>query len=171
VTDPQDDPIERSVADALPAMLKRLWRFGLTLSGEADRADDLVQSTCLRALERASQYRQGTRLDSWLYAIMVSIWRNQLRANTVRTGRGLVDAADAGLASPPDQAEEVFYLHQVMEKISALPEGQRSAILLVSVEGMTYREASQILDVPMGTVMSRLSAARRALNGLIDCKT
>src|SRR5450755_1392172 len=92
------------VKAGLAPNLARLWRYGLVLSGARDVADDLVQATCLRAIERAGQFQSGTRLDRWLFAILRSIWLNELRARRVREGGGLVDASEA-LAV--DGAEEI----------------------------------------------------------------
>src|SRR5918993_1240800 len=76
----------------LPAHLARLWRYGLVLSGRGDVAEDLVQATCVRALERASQFTSGTRLDRWLFSILHSIWLNEVRSRRIRMGNGFVDA-------------------------------------------------------------------------------
>src|SRR5271169_4659605 len=83
------------VRSGLEAHLARLWRYGLALSRSRDAAEDLVQATCLRALERADQYEPGTRLDRWLFAILRSIWLNDARARRIRQGGGFVDAEDA----------------------------------------------------------------------------
>lgn len=79
----------------LGLLLPRLWRYGWVLSRQKHVAEDLVQATCLRALERAGQFAPGTRLDRWLLSIMHSIWLNELRAQRVRQGQGFVDAEQA----------------------------------------------------------------------------
>src|SRR5690349_20239014 len=81
-----------AVRTGLAAQLVPLWRYGLVLSGSRQLAEDLVQATCLRALERAHQFTPGTRLDHWLFAILRSIWLNDLRARRLREGAGVEDA-------------------------------------------------------------------------------
>ena len=149
----------------LPALLPRLWRFGLVLARDPAVAEDLVQATCVRALERSSQFAIGTQLDRWLFTILRSIWINQLRAQRIRTGHGLVDA-DKVLVTDSDEIETNILAGQVLKHALELPEAQREALLLVCVEGLTYQEAADVLNVPIGTVMSRLAAARLKLSAL-----
>lgn len=151
------------VAEGLAAELPRLWRYGLVLSGNRDTAEELVQATCVRALERGHQFQAGTRLDRWLISILHSIWLNEVRARKVRQGSGLVDA-DAVLVFDGLRAIEANILAaQVLREVQNLPEAQRETLYLVYAEGMTYREAAEMLSVPIGTVMSRLAAARGRL--------
>jgi RNA polymerase sigma-70 factor (ECF subfamily) len=153
----------QEVRAGLEPNLARLWRYGLVLSGARDVADDLVQATCVRAIERADQFQAGTRVEWWLFSILRSIWLNELRSRRVRRGGGVVDAREA-LAFDGGQAMETNILAaQVLREVSALPEAQREAVLLVYVEGLSYREAADLLSTPIGTVMSRLAAARLAL--------
>jgi RNA polymerase sigma-70 factor (ECF subfamily) len=156
----------QEVIRGLTPNLSRLWRYGLVLSGARDVADDLVQSTCLRALERADQFQPGTRLDRWLFSILRSIWLNELRSRRVRAGGGFVDAAEALVVDGGREIETNIFVSQVLKEVGGLPEAQREAVLLVYVEGLTYREAAEILGVPIGTVMSRLAAARLTLGKL-----
>jgi len=153
----------QQVEAGLEDMLERLWRFALTQSGDRAIAEDLVQATCTRALERADQFAPGTHLDRWLFSILASIWRNMARSMAVRRGEGLVEIADAHLEAPLADEETRLHLRQVLSEIAALPEGQRSVVLLVCVEGLSYAEAAATLDVPIGTVMSRLATARKTL--------
>jgi RNA polymerase sigma-70 factor (ECF subfamily) len=156
------DPVTNGIAGELT----RLWRYGLVLSGNRDTAEELVQATCLRALERAHQFAVGTRLDRWLISILHSIWLNEVRSRKVRQGQGLVDA-DAVLVFDGLKATETNILAgQVLREVQGLPEAQRETVYLVYVEGMTYREAADVLAVPIGTVMSRLAAARGRLADL-----
>jgi RNA polymerase sigma-70 factor, ECF subfamily len=159
-------PSHDVIVAELPALLPRLWRYGLILSRDSVVAEDLVQATALRALERSSQFVAGTRLDRWLFSILRSIWLNQLRAQRVRTGHGLVDAEDALVADGVEQIETNILAGQVLKQAMGLPEAQRETLLLVYVEGFTYQEAATVLDVPIGTVMSRLAAVRLKLGGL-----
>ena len=141
----------------------RLWRFCLVQTGQRDRADDLAQATCLRALEKHESYQAGTYLDRWLFTMAHRLWLNELRAQAVRQGTGLVALEDTELPDTGVDAETNIFHREVFAKIGALPEGQRMVVLLVYVEGLTYREAADMLDIPIGTVMSRLAAARKRI--------
>jgi RNA polymerase sigma-70 factor, ECF subfamily len=149
----------------LSQALARLWRYGLALSGSRDVAEDLVQATCLRALERAEQFQSGTRLDRWLFAILRSIWLNDVRTRRVREGKGFVDPEQV-LFADGAEIETNIYVGQVLNAIHNLPEAQRETVLLVYVEGLSYSEAADFLGTRIGTIMSRLAAARLALSGL-----
>lgn len=155
-----------AVRTGLEALLPRLWRYGLVLSGNRDAAEDLVQATCLRALERAHQFTPGTRLDRWLMTILHRVWLNDLRAARYRRGEGLVDAESTLVFDGIRAIETNISAAQVLKSVQALPEAQREAVYLVYAEGFTYREAAEVLDVPIGTIMSRLAAARAKLAGL-----
>jgi len=150
----------------LPQYLARLWRYGLVLTNRSDAAEDLVQATCVRALERAQQFSAGTNLQRWLFAIMHSIWLNEVRSRRIRQGEGTIDAEKALVVDGAEQVEADVLAHQILREVRTLPEGQREAVFLVYVEGMAYREAAAVLDVPIGTIMSRLAAARLALGRL-----
>jgi RNA polymerase sigma-70 factor (ECF subfamily) len=155
-----------AVIEGLPAVLPRLWRYGLVLSGSRDTAEDLAQMTCVRAIERASQFTPGTRLDRWLISILHSIWLNEVRARKVRQGQGLVDADSALVFDGLREIETNILAAQVLRQVQDLPEVQRETVYLVYVEGLTYREAASALSVPIGTVMSRLATARTRLADL-----
>src|SRR4051794_29304916 len=88
----------KAVQEGLPPLLKRLWRYGLVLSGNADVAHDLVQATCLRALEKCEQFQPDTQISRWTYTILSSIWKNELRSRRVRMGQGFVDPEIALIA-------------------------------------------------------------------------
>ncbi|ENN7015937.1 sigma-70 family RNA polymerase sigma factor [Enterobacter ludwigii] len=158
----------REVRQQLAAHLSRLWRYGLVLSRNRDVAEELVQSTCVRALEKSSQYMSGTRIDRWLFAILHSIWISELRARHVRQGQGFV--ASDELLAPDTREQDETRLHylKVMQRVNALPEAQRNTVFLVYVEGFTYQEAANTLAVPIGTVMSRLATARATLAASAD---
>ncbi|WP_184468166.1 RNA polymerase sigma factor [Rhizobium esperanzae] len=153
------------IRSGLMENLARLWRYGLVLSHQRDVADDLVQATCLRALERADQFIPGTRLDRWLFSILHSIWLNEIRSRRVRQGQGFVDAGEALTFDGAHDTETHVMAAQVLKRVNALPEAQRTAVFLAYVEGLSYREVAGILDIPIGTVMSRLAAARAKLSG------
>ncbi len=153
----------QSVTGQLPSQLPRLWRFALMLSGKPDVAEDLVQSACLRAIERAHQFEPGSRLDRWLFAILASLWKNELRSRAIRNGGGLVDALEVADLAPDCDPERQMQMREVLTEVERLPEAQRETVFLVYVEGFSYAEAASILEIPPGTVMSRLAAARAAL--------
>jgi RNA polymerase sigma-70 factor (ECF subfamily) len=155
-----------AVAEGLPDTLTRLWRYALVLSGNRDTAEELVQATCVRALERAHQFMAGTRLDRWAFSILHSIWLNEVRSRKVRLGQGLVDADAVLVFDGIKYTEANISARQVLREVQTLPEAQRETVFLVYVEGMTYREAAGLLDVPIGTIMSRLAAARAKLAGM-----
>lgn len=151
------------MADGLPGVYPRLWRFCLVLCKDRAAADDLAQNTCARALEKADQFTPGTHLDRWLFVMARRLWLNNQRAGKLRQGVVAVD--DTELTDPAPPTETNILAREVFTMIQALPEAQRMTALLVYVEGQTYREAADILDIPVGTVMSRLSAVRKTING------
>lgn len=145
------------------AMIPRLRRLARTLTASVPDADDLVQETCLRALASVDQFRPGARLDSWLFTILRNQWVNEIRRAATRRGTGTVDAAEADDLQHSDDGAALMAAGEVQDAILALPGGLSSVILLVSVEGYSYREAADILGIPTGTVMSRMSRARQVL--------
>ncbi len=153
----------REVRAGLEPALARLWRYALLLSRARDVADDLVQATCVRAIERADQFVPGTKVDRWLLAILRSIWLNELRARRVREGRGFVEADEVLTIDGAREIETNTTASAVLRAIGQLPEAQRETVLLVYGEGYSYAEAAAALAVPIGTIMSRLAAARAAL--------
>ncbi|CAM2153380.1 RNA polymerase sigma factor [Paraburkholderia tropica] len=155
----------------LPAMLPRLWSFALRISGDQHDAEDLVQRACVRGLERAHQLQPGTAPLSWMFSIVQSTWINELRARNVRNRSGM-DWDDGFLETVPDPSartpEEQAMSGQIIAAVQQLPEVQRVVMLLVAVEGLSYSEAAEVLGVPIGTIMSRLSRARQAIGALIE---
>lgn len=156
------------VKDDLALHLEALWRYGLVLSRNRDTAEDLVQATCVRALERAHQFVPGSKLDRWLFAIERSIWFNELRARRVRQGSGVIDAEIALVFEGGEAIETNILAARVLSEIGRLAEAQRETVLLVYAEGFSYREAAEFLGVPIGTIMSRLAAIREKLSYLSD---
>ena len=145
------------------ALLPRLWRFAMSQSRQRILAEDLVQQTCQRALERRPQFVPGTRLDHWMFAILVSVWKNYLRAEKVRRGLGTVDASDLWDESQIGKADDIILKSQLITAVTSLPDWQRAPVFLVYVEHLSYQDAANVLDIPLGTVMSRLAAAKIAL--------
>jgi RNA polymerase sigma-70 factor (ECF subfamily) len=150
-------------------MLPRLWAFALRLCGDRHDAEDLVQRACVRALERSHQLQPNTAPISWLFSIVHSTWINELRARSVRGRLNTVWDDDflETIADPAARTPEQHVMNrQIVGAVHQLPEAQRTVMLLVAVEGLSYNEAAEILDVPIGTVMSRLSRARQAIGAL-----
>jgi RNA polymerase sigma-70 factor, ECF subfamily len=156
------------VADAfrrdLVALVPKLRRFARSLVGSAQDADDLVQAACERALRNADQFVAGTRMDSWMYRIIQNLWLDDRRRT--RTRGTAVDPDDAYLSDEGKAAqlpEDRMMLAQARLAMLTLPEGQREVLSLIAIEGLSYKETAEVLDLPIGTVMSRLSRAREAL--------
>ncbi len=159
---------EQAVRGAIQTHSKRVWRFGLALSGASDIADDLMQATALRALEKHHQVTSHERLDSWLMTICRSIWLNEIRARSVRKAQALSVTPEAELVARGPDSETNIFAAQVFTQVMQLPEAQRETVMLVFVEGYSYREAAAMLDVPIGTIMSRLSNARQKLKTVMQ---
>jgi RNA polymerase sigma-70 factor (ECF subfamily) len=156
------DPVSNRFSDQLIAVLPRLRRFARGLTGSAVEADDLVQAACERALARQHQFQEGTRFDSWMFRIVQTIWIDQIRARDVRKEDG--DTAERlGSDEPVRRVEARLALDEVRRAVDRLPPDQRIALLLVTVDGLSYKEAAEVVRVPVGTIMSRLARARIAL--------
>jgi RNA polymerase sigma-70 factor (ECF subfamily) len=148
----------------LVELVPRLRRFAYALTGSAEAGDDLVQAACERALRSAEPIRAGTRLDSWMLRIKQNLWLDDRRRRPVRGTQ--IDPETAGLSDDgmgARQLEDQVALAQVRAAVDTLPDDQRAVLVLVAIEGLNYREAADVLDLPMGTVMSRLSRARARL--------
>ena len=145
--------------------IPRLRRYARALTGDRGRADDLVQDTLERALVKFHLWRPGSDLRAWMFTIMHNVYINQVRAGSA----AVVSALDDETVQPAIRATQSDRL-EVMDLQSALltlPEEQRDVLLLVGLEQMTYEEAAGVLNVPIGTVMSRLSRARERLRSLL----
>jgi len=156
-------------SDQLVALLPKLRRLALGLTGSVDEGDDLVQSACERALSRSRQFQPGSRLDHWMYSILRSIWIDGIRSRRRRE----ISVDPASLTDHPGgdleaEAQARLSLTEVRHAIAALPAEQREALLLVCVEGIGFRRAAEILDLPMGTVTSRVFRARLAIGKAMD---
>lgn len=151
------------LADRIVALLPRLRRFALTLTRQENEGDDLVQATVERALLRLDSWAPDTRLDSWLFKIMQNLWIDQLR---LQRSRGGADLEGAEQIAGSDGRHVVGVRRELQATLAAvlrLPEDQRAVVGLVLIEGLSYRAAAEILHVPIGTIMSRLSRARATL--------
>lgn len=150
------------------ALIPRLRRFAMALAGSQDEGDDVVQAACLKALGNLHQYEPGTRLDSWMFRIVQTTFLDQRRRYEHRMTSADLDTvyqtADDGYAQR--KTEHGLLLQQVRDAMGDLPDDQRAALALVAIEGFSYKEAAAILEVPVGTVMSRLARARDRLRPL-----
>jgi len=161
-------PFERALLDLLP----RLRRFARALALDAADADDLCQLALERALKAEGQWQVGTRLDSWMYRIMRNIWIDEIRARK-RRAETFVPEEEGEMVGDADHAriEARVELGKVDRAMAALPPEQREVIALILVEGLAYREAAEALDLPMGTVTSRLVRGRQALMEMLGEST
>lgn len=146
----------------LVELLPRLRRFASVLTRSHDDAEDVVQAAVERALRHADSWQQGSRLDSWLYRIMQNLWRDELRAHR-RRAEPLESHADLAGADGRDVTIRHIQSNEARLALEELPEDQRVVIALVVLEGMSYQQTADILEVPVGTVMSRLARARARL--------
>jgi RNA polymerase sigma-70 factor (ECF subfamily) len=161
-------PVSDRFGDQLIAVLPRLRRFARGLAGSVADADDLVQAACERALARQHQFQEGTRFDSWMFRIVQTIWIDQVRSRDVRKEDGDIAEDRLGSDEPVRRVEARLALDEVRRALDRLPSDQRAALLLVTVEGLSYKEAAEVARVPVGTIMSRLSRARIALQLQLD---
>lgn len=156
----------QDIDEQLRELLPRLRRFARWLTHDPDSADDLVQATLERALSRWHSRRDATALRSWLFAIAYrKFLDDQRRARRHKRMLELV-GVHANSRQPP--VERNVVAQSVVGALERLPDEQRHLLLWVSVEGLSYREVAELLDIPIGTVMSRLSRARTALRQLHD---
>ena len=143
--------------------LPRLRRYARALTGDANRADDLVQDTLERALAKLDLWQPGSDLRAWLFTLMHNLFVNQIR---IRRPQETVmeDALDEPVSGGQMEALDARDIHAALAR---LPEEQREVLLLVGLEQFCYAEAAQVLGVPTGTVMSRLSRARERMRQML----
>jgi RNA polymerase sigma-70 factor (ECF subfamily) len=157
--------VERDLRLELVELLPRLRRFGIALTRSVVHADDLVQTACERALIRQDQLRHETKIGVWMYTIMRNLWIDEIRAPRSY----LHDSIDAARDVVGDNGEALTEKNNawaaVRRALDELPAEQRAALILICVNGISYKEAAKILDIPLGTVTSRVARARRALHG------
>jgi RNA polymerase sigma-70 factor, ECF subfamily len=147
-----------SVQAAIPA----LRRYARALTRNADIADDLVQDTLVRAL-RSEHLFHGGEVRSWLYTILTNLNRNRLRSLARRPALSPLEDNDA-----PDMAGPEAGGRDIERALATLVDDQRTALLLVVLEGLSYREVAEVQGVPIGTVMSRLARARAQIKSFLD---
>lgn len=133
------------------------------LSQDVTTANDLAQAAALRAIEKAHLYKAGTQLDRWIFTLTRRLWLNEIRATAIRRAGGLVSIEEIDLPDGRADTETNIFAREVFAKVLKLPEALRETVLLVYIEGLSYREASETLEIPIGTVMSRLAAARKKM--------
>jgi len=152
----------------LTQLLPRLRRFAHTLSRNGADADDLTQATIERALRSREQWQPGTRLDSWLYRIMRNLWIDTARACTRREKHEAPEEEAQSVGEDPRESiESSLELKRAMDAMERLPGEQREVVALILIEGFGYREVSEMLDLPIGTVSSRLVRGRTALLNML----
>jgi RNA polymerase sigma-70 factor (ECF subfamily) len=162
---------EESLRLQMITLLPRMRRFARGLARDPDSADDLVQEACKHALERLDQFKEGTRIDSWLYRIIYTRWIDRLRRTKTRsTHLNLLAREHREAANDNGSANHVDTAIDVKGALAKLPEEHRAAILLIGLEGYSYAEAATVLELPMGTVASRVARARTMLAKMLTRK-
>jgi RNA polymerase sigma-70 factor (ECF subfamily) len=159
------DDLRRDIA----ALLPRLRRFGIALAGSVEQGDDIVQAAIERVLVKSDQWQLGTSLESWTFKIMQNLWRDELRRRrTDERKQALNSAATDDMVDGSNVAESMLMLNKTRACFTQLPEDQRLALALVVLDGQSYRDAAHQLDIPIGTLMSRLSRGRDALRRMME---
>jgi RNA polymerase sigma factor (sigma-70 family) len=149
-------------------LLPRLRRFGRALARTREDADDLVQVAIEKALVRTDQWTPGTRLDSWMFRIMQNAWIDEVRARQRRyeTFVPEEEAEGVGVSTTDAQIDALA----VRKAVAQLSEDHRAVVALVLVEGLSYQEAAQVLEIPVGTLTSRLARARESLQDMLEVR-
>ncbi len=157
------DETRRLIVDQIP----HLRRYACALLGDPDAADDLVQDSLTRAMDRLHLWRPGTNMRAWLFSILHNQHVNAARRRARRPDRVGLEPAHDGLHAAPPEQDAGPGLRDLGRALDQLSEDQRQAVLLVGLEGLAYAEAAEVLDVPLGTVMSRLNRGRQRLRELM----
>lgn len=148
----------------LAAVWTRIRRFAHALTRDQADADDLAQMAAEKAFRSFSQFEPGSRFDSWMFRICRTVWIDTIRSRSRRSAHESVQAEIGGLGHDPlPSIEASIDLSRAMKAMQRLPEEQREVVALVLIEGFGYREASEILGQPIGTISSRLARGRQAL--------
>jgi len=165
------EPVSEAFVDGIMGSIPSLRAFAISLTRNADRAEDLVQDTVLRALSRREGFEEGTNMQAWLFTIL----RNSFFTSHRTKGREVEDADGyhaASLITIPDQDDRLA-IKDLQVALGQLSSDQRAAIMLVGADGMTYEEAAEALDCAVGTVKSRVNRARArlaVLMGLVEAE-
>lgn len=153
---------------ALGDMLPRLRRFAYSLSRDPADADDLAALAVERAIRSRHRWQEGTRLDSWLFRITRNLWIDEARSRARKSRwEAPADSAEEVGHDPRDDLDRSLEARRVMAAMSRLPDEQREVVALILVEGFGYREVAEMLELPIGTVSSRLVRGRTALLSLL----
>jgi RNA polymerase sigma-70 factor, ECF subfamily len=158
--------IDQAFVDGVLASVTSLRAFAISLTRDAEKAEDLVQETVLRAISKQEKFEPGTNLQAWLFTIL----RNQFCSEHRKSLREVEDGDGsyaATMIALPDQDDRIM-IHDLEAALHKLPEGQREALLLVGADGLTYEEAAQVLGCAVGTVKSRVNRARNCLAELMS---
>lgn len=150
-----------AIRDEIAAAIPALRRYARALTRDAETADDLVQDTLVRAL-RSEHLFHGGDMRAWLYTILTNLNRNRLRSLSRRPALSPITDADAATGGPEAGSRDIG------RALDDLPDEQRTTLLLVVLEGLTYREVADVQGVPIGTVMSRLARARAQIKAHLD---
>lgn len=161
--------VDPTLRDTMLAAVPSLRAFGISLCGNVDRADDLVQETLLRALANIESFQPGTNMSAWLFTILRNLFRSEYRKR-----RREVEDADGSYAetlkSQPEQTSRVEF-EEFRVALNKLPEDQREALILVGASGFSYEEAAEICGCAVGTIKSRVNRARTRLSTLLSIDT
>lgn len=161
--------IDPTLRDTMLAAVPSLRAFGISLCGNVDRADDLVQETLLRALANIESFQPGTNMSAWLFTILRNLFRSEYRKR-----RREVEDADGSYAetlkSQPEQTSRVEF-EEFRAALDKLPDDQREALILVGASGFSYEEAAEICGCAVGTIKSRVNRARTRLSALLSIDT
>ena len=153
----------------LLTLLPRLRRFARALARDAADADDLMQVALERALKARDQWAPGTRLDSWMMKILRNCWIDEVRSRTRRARTFVPEEEGVAIGSDAHREIEIrAEMHAVDKAMNSLTADQREVIALVLVEGLAYKEAADLLDIPIGTLTSRLTRGRQALAQMLE---
>jgi RNA polymerase sigma-70 factor (ECF subfamily) len=149
---------------AITEQIPRLRRYARALTGSRDAADDLVQDTLERALNRSALFRPGGDARAWLFTIMHNLFVNSVRSAAARRGTTLNDGNEQAVQ---DTAAERLVMRDIGRALAQLPAEQREVVLLVGLEELSYAETARVIGSPIGTVMSRLARGRERLRVLL----
>ncbi len=145
------------------SLLPRLRRFAVQLTSSGPDADDLLQDFCSAALQKWYMYDPNQQLDLWLFRVARNLWVSELRKRQVRFGAGEVPAEDSTEVTTEQSHEDLITAREVHSRVQSLEQDLSQTLSLVCAEGYSYREASELLGIPIDTVMSRVHRARKLL--------